>query len=200
MFNLPNPIPVFSQEPYFVSSDSYEESWQNRRTMYGCLLMGGLGGVVYEAMGQTRAVREITTMPRTTHGVFPLMWESVLWQNANQAIHARTFMLTNGAKYQDLVPHKEYLSPAWNSTDNWAYCMLTDDKKLFKIFFEKDIKDNVSGALPNTVYNAQWFNPRTGEWINAGLNGTLKSDAYGIVIIPSPPTSSEDWGLSLFSK
>jgi len=196
MWNLSNPIPIFNQEPWFVADDSAKEAWENRRTMYSCLLRGGLGGVVYEAMGQTRAVRETSDLPPGTHGKHPLMWVSVLWTNANETQHARTFMLTHGARYQDLVPHKELLSPAWNSTKHWAYCLRTDDRTLFKLYFERDGKESLSGALPDAAYTARWFNPRTGAWTNAGP-GTLIANAHGQIKLPAFPTANEDWAMSL---
>jgi hypothetical protein len=125
------------------------------------------------------------------------MWVSVLWDNANETQYAKTFMITHGARYQELVPHKEFLSPAWNSSYYWAYCMRTDDKKLFKLYFEKDLKSKLSGALPNTSYFAQWFNPRTGKWSKAGTDGTISSDENGVIALPLALPSSEDWGLSL---
>lgn len=197
MYNLPNPIPVFNQEPYFCADDSYMESWENRRTMYSCLLRGGLGGVVYEAMGQTRAVRETSDLPPGTHGLHPLMWVSVLWNNANDTRHAKTFMMTHGAKYFDLVPHHESFAPKWNSTSNWAYCMRTDDKKMFKLYFEKDLKNSITGALPDTEYFAYWFNPRTGLWNKANANGKIKADEKGNIHLPLALPTMEDWGLSL---
>ena len=195
MFNLKNPKPCYNQEPYFIGSDSPGAQFDNRRTMYSCLLRGGLAGVAYEAQGQTRAVRETSKVR-----YHPLMWVSVTWNSANQAQHAGTFMLTHGNKYWDLVPHKELLSPAWNSTPYWAYCMRTDDKRLFKLYFEKnDARTDLSGALPNTAYKAQWLNPRTGAWTNVGDSGTLTSNADGVISIPPCP-SAEDWCLSLWSK
>jgi len=128
------------------------------------------------------------------------MWVSVLWKNAEEAQHARTFMLTHGAKYQDLVPAKELLQPAWNSTGNWAYCMRTDDKKLIKLYFEKDFKSSLSGVLPNTTYLAYWFDPRTGAWSKAGSTGTLVSDASGTLLLPKALPTVEDWGLSLSTE
>jgi hypothetical protein len=74
-----------------------------------------------------------------------------------------------------------------NSTDYWAHCMRTDDKRLFKVYFEKGMKHTRSGALPNTSYHARWFNPRSGEW----------SDADGIVDLRPSPINTSDLGLSL---
>jgi hypothetical protein len=156
-----------------------------------------LGGVVYEAMGQTRAVRETSDLPPGTHGKHPLMWVSVLWSNANETQHARTFMLNHGDKYQHLVPRKDLLSPAWNSTKHWAYCMRTDDQTLFNLYFEKGGRESVSGALPNTIYNAQWFDPRTGRWTEAGDTGSLRSNAEGVLSLPACPNADQDWCLNL---
>lgn len=200
LFRLPNPVPCYNQEAWFLANDSPTESWNNRRTMYSCLLRGGLAGVSYEAMGQTRAVRETSSLPPGTHGLHPLMWVSVLWENAKEAQHARTFMFTHGASYQNLVPAKELLSPAWNSTRHWAYCMRTGDKKLIKLYFEKDPKTSLSGVLPNTTYLAYWFNPRTGVWSEAGADGRLTSDATGTLLLPQTLPTAEDWALSLSTE
>ena len=195
MFNLTPPKPCYNQEPYFIGSDSPGAQFDNRRTMYSCLLRGGLAGVAYEAQGQTRAVRETSNVR-----YHPLMWVSVTWNAASQAQHAGTFMLTHGNKYWDLLPHKELLSPAWNSTPYWAYCMRTDDKQLFKLYFEKNAaRTDLSGALPNTAYKAQWFNPRTGTWTNVGDSGTVKSGDDGVIPLPACP-STEDWCLSLSTE
>ena len=110
------------------------------------------------------------------------------------------------------MPHRELLSvfktgtdPAWvgfRETGNapqerWAYCMRTDDKRHFKVYFERNAtRPDLSGALPNAVYQAKWFDPRTGAWNKAG-DGTLTSDAQGKIALPACPTSADDWGLSL---
>jgi hypothetical protein len=57
--------------------------------------------------------------------------------------------------------------------------------------------------LPNAKYQARWFNPRTGVWLDDGDNGTLGSDAAGKAILPYFPGGSnksvEDWALKLVS-
>jgi len=134
------------------------------------------------------------------HGPFPNMWVSVKWQSANEVQFAAKFLMTHGAKYQDLAPHPELLSVSKTGswpTEGWAFLMRTDDKQLFKLYFQKfAARADFSGALPNSSYRAQWFDPRTGEWTNVG-NGTLTSDAQGKIVLPDAPSSSEDWGLSL---
>jgi hypothetical protein len=111
--------------------------------------------------------------------------------------------MTHGARYQDLVPHRELLSVFktghW-AVEGWAFLMRTDDKQLFKVYFEKGAAHpDISGARPGTAYQAQWFDPRTGDWTNAG-SGTLTSDAQGRIVLPPYPTPGDDWALSLSVK
>jgi hypothetical protein len=216
MFNLPKPLPAYNQEPWYVATDAPDERAWNRGIMYGSLLSGGLAGVAYEAYGMTRGNREIfdgtnqaeanNSRPQPESpswsccgGPFPNMWVAVKWQSANEVQFASKFMMTHGAKYQDLVPHRELLSVFktgnW-AVEGWAFLMRTDDKQLFKLYFQKRAAHpDLSGALPNTAYKAQWLDPRTGAWSNAG-NGTLMSDAQGRIVLPAFPTD-DDWALSL---
>lgn len=193
MFNLPNPIPAYNQEPWYISDDTPEERCRNRSTMYSCLLNGGIAGVAYQAKGLTRGNRENSSK-------FANMWVSIKWKSADEVRLAKAFMMTHGARYQDLAPHRELLSVFKTGDarqEGWAYCMRTDDKTLFKLYFEKNVtRPDLSGALPNAVYKAQWFDPRTGAWSNVG-SGTLTSDGQGRIALPACPTSADDWGLSL---
>jgi hypothetical protein len=159
-----------------------------------------LAGLANQAMGLTRGNRENSS-------TYANMWVSIKWESALDLGRARDFIMTHGAKYQDLAPHRELLSvfktggdptsPNDRRQEGWSYCMRTDDKTLFKLYFEKNVtRPDLSGALPNTVYKAQWFDPRTGAWSNAG-GGTLASDAQGRIVLPSCPTAEEDWGMSL---
>ena len=128
------------------------------------------------------------------------MWISIKWSTANELRYAKAFMMTHGARYQDLAPHREFLSVFKTGNmlqEGWAYCMRTDDKKLFKLYLEKGAaRPDLSGALPNAAYKAQWFDPRTGAWNKAG-NGALTSDAEGRIVLPACPTSGDDWGMSM---
>jgi hypothetical protein len=204
MYNLPKPIPVYNQEPWYIANDTPEERRRNRSTMYACLLNGGLAGVAHQAMGLTRGNRENSS-------TYVNMWVSIAWQSANEVRLAPAFLMADGVDYQDLVPHRELLSvfkgdaPAWVGAgparvapqEGWAYCMRTEDKKYFKLYFERNAaRPDLAGALPNAAYKAQWFDPRTGAWSGAGA-GTLTSDVQGRIALPACPTSADDWGLSL---
>ena len=209
MFRLPNPLPAYNQEPWYIANDTPEERTRNREIMYGNLLSGGLAGVAYEAYGMTRGNREnFADVDQACggdphkFGPFPNMWVAVKWQSANEVGFVKKFMMTDGPKYQDLVPHPEFLSVSKTGdwpTEGWSFLMRTDDKQLFKLYFEKRaVYPEISGALPSTAYKAQWFDPRTGAWSPAG-NGMLTADTEGKIVLPAFPTD-DDWALSLSTK
>ncbi len=205
MYNVPNPLPIFGQEPWYIPNDSAEERRKSRSTMYAQLLSGALSGAAYQAMGLTRGNRENSKQ-------FVNMWVSITWQAANEVPLAGKFLMDGGVRIQDLAPHRELLSVSktgetatfqhWSDTskilqEGWAYCLRTDDRRHFKLYFERNARrPDLSGALPGASYRAQWFDPRTGEWTPAA-GGTLKADAQGRIAVPECPTNADDWGLSL---
>ena len=205
MFRQPQPLPIYSQEPWYIGSDTPDERRKNRATMYASLLSGGLAGVAYQAQGLTRGVRENSKM-------FPKMWEAVKWQSANEVRLAPAFLMADGVDYRELVPQRELLSvyrsgppgarAYWQNANNlpqegWSFCLRTDDRRFFKLYFERKAQlPTLSGAIPGGVYRARWFDPRTGNWSNAG-DGTLTSDEKGQITLPAFPTSTDDWGMSL---
>jgi hypothetical protein len=71
---------------------------------------------------------------------------------------------------------------------------------LFLAYFEKHcpLESTLRGALERTSYNAQWFDPRTGAWSNAG-SGTVQANQWGWLRIPALP-SADDWGLKLTAR
>jgi len=70
------------------------------------------------------------------------------------------------------------------------------------LYFEKDCpKANLSGGLSGRKYKAKWFNPRTGDWIDAGV---LTAKSGGEITLPNFPgdikKSRDDWGLKLVAE
>jgi hypothetical protein len=131
------------------------------------------------------------------------IWEVIKWQSADQMRHLRTFILSEGSRYQELVPVVELLNPSRTGEEKscigWAYCAGTPEKDLFLLYFEKDCpKAALAGALPKSKYKALWFNPRTGNWINAGI---MNADSAGRIELPNFPDKSTkskiDWALKL---
>jgi hypothetical protein len=160
--------------------------------MYGSFLSGGLAGHVYGAEGIWGADIEPTA---PVH-----MWDAFQWRSGAEMQYLRAFAFSIGKDYQELVPMADLVSPNKThetlSYEGWAYCARTGDKKIFLAFFEKGCPTSeIRGARLNSVYRAQWFNPRDGTWIDAG-NGKLISSEIGIIELPDFPVDS-DWGLRL---
>jgi len=108
-----------------------------------------------------------------------------------------------GSRYQELVPSVDMLKPGRTGEEKscigWAYCAGTSEKDLFLLYFEKDCpKASLAGATPQSKYKALWFNPRSGNWIGAGV---LSADSAGRINLPNFPDKSTrsktDWALKL---
>jgi hypothetical protein len=80
--------------------------------------------------------------------------------------------------------------------EGWAYCAHTPENDIFMVYFEKGcVRSQIRAVRPLSVYAAQWFEPRSGTWRNAG-DGWLRSDAIGVIILPDFPDDG-DRGLRL---
>jgi hypothetical protein len=202
IFNTTPPVPAINGEPYYdgwgtraAAGGSEESALDARSAMYGSVLSGGLGGHIHGAAGLWPGNVE----PAAEHK----LWDALQWPAGAHMQHLKTFVLSEGRKYQDLVPHPELLTPnkfgpkeGWTG---WAYCARTDDQTLFMLYFEKDCpKAELTGAKPNAAYHAQWFNPRTGEWKDVG---EMRADQIGRINLPrylsEGDTASSDWALKL---
>jgi hypothetical protein len=209
IFNLKNPTPALNGEPYYAGykdnrgpgSANYTRGAEGgtdldnsfcRSGMYGSFLCGGLAGHVYGAEGIWGADIEPTAPVK--------MWDAFQWRSGAEMQYLRTFALSIGKRYQDLVPLADLVSPNKThetlSYDGWAYCARTDDKQIFLAYFEKGCPaSQVRGAKLNSVYRAQWFNPREGTWQDVG-KGKLTANKIGIIRLPDFP-DQWDWGLRL---
>jgi hypothetical protein len=60
----------------------------------------------------------------------------------------------------------------------------------------------VSGLTPNGTYDAHWFNPRSGEWLDDAQQ--LQADEAGVSALPLYPGGQDpaalDWALRLKRK
>lgn len=207
IFNSSPPRPALNGEPYYSGmADKRNRAYQFgapggtetddlyvRSGIYGSFLSGGFAGHIYGAEGIWGADIE--------PGSSPFMWEAFGWNSANQMKHLATFALSEGRRYQNLVPDANLVSP--NKTPlvrgytGWAYCARTPGRDLFLAYFEKGCpnKSVIRGALPRMIYQAEWFDPRQGEWSKVGR---LEADAWGRIELPDFP-SDNDWGLKLSS-
>jgi hypothetical protein len=206
MFNATPTVPCLNGEPYY---DGYQKKWAIggtttsalyvRSGMYGSVLSGGLAGHIHGAQGLWAGDVEDAAEHR--------IWDALQWPAGAQMQHLRTFVMSEGRKYQDLIPSADVISPNKTGKEDgylgWAYCARTPDKNLFFLYFEKDCpKATISGAIPNTAYIGRWFNPRSGEWSDTG-SGRLTADAEGKMSLPDFPDGSglskNDWGLKLLA-
>ena len=84
-----------------------------------------------------------------------------------------------------------------NGNRGWAFCARTPDRAFLLLYFEAGCPPaSVRGLLANGTYVARWFNPRTGQWIDAG-EWTANANSY-LSLPPFP--SGEDWALKLISR
>lgn len=209
IFNQKNPKPALNGEPYYsgyqdnrgpgsvnytlgaVGGTDLDAAYV-RSGMYGSFLSGGLGGHVYGAEGIWGADIEPTA---------PIhMWDAFKWRSGAEMQYLKTFAFSIGKRYQELVPLADLVSPNKThetlSYEGWAYCARTDDKEIFLAYFERECpKSEIRGAKLNSVYQAQWFNPRNGTWTDVG-NGKLIASKIGVIRVPNLP-NEEDWGLRL---
>ena len=209
IYNQKNPKPALNGEPYYAGyQDNRGPGGANytrgavggtdkdnafvRSGMYGSFLSGGLAGHVYGAEGIWGADIEPSA---PVH-----MWEAFQWKSGAEMQYLRTFAISIGKRYQELVPMADLVSPNKTSEtlsyEGWAYCARTTDKEIFLAFFEVGcLKSQIRGAKLNSVYQAQWFNLRDGTWSDVG-NGKLVANKIGIIRLPDFPDKS-DWGLRL---
>src|ERR1035437_1064258 len=209
IYNLKKPTPALNGEPYYSGykdnrgpgSANYTRGADGgtekdnsfvRSGMYGSFLSGGFAGHVYGAEGIWGADIEPSA---------PIhMWDAFQWRSGAEVQYLRTFAFSIGKRYQDLVPLADLVSPNKThdvlSYEGWAYCARTPDKNIFLAYFEKECpQSEIRGAKLNSVYSAQWFNPRNGTSTDAG-NGKLISSKIGVIRLPKFP-ENVDWGLKL---
>lgn len=197
MFYLKDPVPCLHNEPYYdglkwgntPDQGSDLAAYYSRVALYGSVLSGGLAGHVYGADHIWRGNNE---MP----GAF-------LIQSAAQMQYIYKFLFSEGTSYQDLMPDKQLLEP--NQTRNedknmgWAYCMHTEAKDLFMLYFEKDCpKAILNGTKPGAGYELQWFDASDGNWVKTER---VASDQEEKIIMPEFPSGSgiskKDWAVKL---
>ena len=207
IFRSPIPRPALNGEPFYsgyvdarglnggykhgAPGGTEADSRYVRSGMYGSFLSGGLGGHVYGAEGIWGADIEPAAPIK--------MWDAIQWPSGAQMQRLRTFALSIGRRYQDLVPD-EWVTPSKSaavlSYEGWIYAARTPDAGIFLAYFEKGCpKSKLRGARPMGLYSAQWFDPRTGAFSTAAPT-PLASNNIGEIQVPAFPDDN-DWGLRL---
>ena len=204
IFNASPPVPGINGEPYYAGMEGADGDTETsalycRSAMYGSVLSGGLGGHIYGAGGWDGGMWGGNVEDAAENHI----WDVIKWRSADQMRHLRTFIMSEGGRYRNLVPSANLIKPNRSgkakSCIGWSYCARTPEKDLFVLYFEKDCpKANLSGAILRGKYKAVWFNPRTGIWRDAGV---LSANSAGVIDLPSFPGNStrsrEDWAMKL---
>jgi hypothetical protein len=200
-------LPAFAGEPYYSggqggklggSADSppggsEADSRNQRSSMFGTFLSGGLAGYIYGSFPIERADIE--------PGAAIKMWDAFPWAGGNLMKTMRAFVFSQGKRYQDLIPSADFVLPNRtqdaDSFEGWAYAAATKEKDFVLVYWEKDCPtDQLRGVLAHASYEAKWFDPRKSEWRDAGA---FVSNMYGVIRLPKKPTA-DDWGMQLVLK
>ena len=210
LFQLEPPYPAVNLEPYYPAwfnkpagerppANSERDNYFARAQMYSCVLSGALAGHVFGHAGYDCTT---TGEPR---GRRPYIWEALLYESGAQMQFLKAFMLSEGNRYQALLPATKEMNPskAPNSPaeglDGWGFMMRTAQKDLAFLYFEnKAQRATLSGFQPNQPYQCDWFDPRCGQWTN---RTQLVADDKGILTMPAFPgrldIAQTDWAAKL---
>jgi hypothetical protein len=208
-------IPGYCNEPYYVgwvenkvdgespSMNSKRDNYFARSHAYGHMMNGGLAGHIIGT-----GSRWCTGPGEKYTNSYPPPWETLHYTlMTDQARFIPRFLMSEGLKYRELEVSNEdlLLRKREGFTDQklegWAHMVKTPDRKLVMLYFEQEAqKQIVEGLNANQTYLAQWFNPRTGEWIPVG-GGSLHSGDDGSLVFPDYPggnaIAKEDWAAKL---
>ena len=115
------------------------------------------------------------------------------------------FMLSEGKQYQNLKLAVSDVHPSKapgskeDGLDGWSYMMRTPEKDLAFLYFEnKSVLPRLSGFNPNTSYKVQWYDTKTGQWID---EVSVQTDGSGNLSMPAFPDgntpSDRDWAVKI---
>ena len=206
IFHNENPVPAINGEPYYpghVTSfldvngkvyervlgdvNSEEDHMNFRSSLYGSILSGGYGGNLagFEAGWSGNVEPEEVPFK---------LWDTMTFPSSYQAKFTRDFLLSEGKRYQELVPEAQLITPNFSGREHgwrgWAYCSATSKRDLVMGYLEKDsLPARVRGLWPGDLFAFQWFNPRTGRW---GEIMELEVNYYGSIPLPERPDEL-DW-------
>lgn len=209
LFRLEPPYPAINLEPYYTGwnheinrpggetppPNSDRDNYFARAQMYGSVLSGGLAGHVHGT-----AAYDITSTGEPA-GWRPHIWDALRYESGAQMQHLRDFVLSEGARYQELLLASEDLSPRKSpdafddGLDGWSFMMRDAEKSFALLYFEYHaVAPRLDGFRANAAYQWIWYNPRTGEW-SAPI--ALTADASGALHAPPFPDSKaaahQDW-------
>jgi hypothetical protein len=213
LFRLDPPFPAANLEPYYAGwsheinrpggetpvPGSDRDTYFARAQMYGSVLSGGLAGHVHGT-----GAYDVTTTGEPA-GWRPYIWEALKYASGGQMGHLRAFVLSEGARYQDLRLASDAIHPRAaqgandDGLDGWSYMMRTVEGDFALLYFENgaaaaQLRDFEAGAR----YLWTWFDPRTGAW---SAPVVLSADRRGVLARPDlparGPAGADDWAAKI---
>jgi hypothetical protein len=198
LFRLTPPYPAANLEPYYTgwnhqinrpggetpAENSERDNYFARAMMYGSVLSGALAGHVHGT-----AAYDVTSTGEPA-GWRPHIWTALHYESGAQMQHLRDFVLSQGARYQDLVPASQDLDPRSipdalaDGLDGWSFLMRTPSRDFALAYFEqKALAARLRGFEPRARHHWVWFDPRRGTWsrpvvVVADSQGTLASPPF----------------------
>src|SRR5690606_8539690 len=150
LFALEPPYPAINFEPYYTGwnheinkpggetppPNSDRDNYFARAQMYGSVLSGGLAGHVHGT-----AAYDVTSTGEPS-GARPHIWDALKYESGNQMQHLETFVLSEGARYQQLKPYQQHLHPqkskgsSVRGLDGWSLMMLNEEKDFGLLYCE----------------------------------------------------------------
>ncbi len=212
LFALQPPYPAANLEPYYTgwnhqinrpggetpAENSERDNYFARAMMYGSVLSGALAGHVHGT-----AAYDVTTTGEPA-GWRPHIWTALRYESGAQMQHLETFVLSEGARYQqlelasmDLVP-RSIPGALGDGLDGWSFLMRTAARDFALAYFEhKAVRARLKGFTPRARYRWTWFDPRTGEWSKAIK---VTTDAQGSLLAPPFPDGAEQATTDIAAK
>jgi len=201
IFRLTPAYPAANLEPYYSgwnhainrpggetpAANSDRDTYFARAMMYGSVLSGGLAGHVHGT-----GAYDVTSTGEPA-GWRPYIWTALRYTSGAQMQHLKTFVLSEGDRYQDLLLASADLDPRSSAgalsdgLDGWSYMMRTADRTFALLYFENNASGaRLHGFTPNARYRWTWFDPRHGAWLEPA---PLTADANGDLTTPAFPAS-----------
>jgi hypothetical protein len=152
--------------------------------MYGSVLSGALAGHVHGT-----AAYDVTSTGEPA-GWRPHIWTALRYESGAQMRHLGTFVLSEGARYQELVPASQDLEPRADPAaladglDGWSFLLRTAQRDFALAYFESGARrPQLRGFAARSNYLWTWFDTRTGQWsrpirIRAGAGGVLQAPPF----------------------
>lgn len=185
-FMLPDPLPTLCQEPVYPGWGKppvpLDDDYLPRSMAWSCVLQGGLAGHIYGSV-----------FFDGKDGV-----DGLTAAGSDRLPVLKEFILSEGRRYQDLVPVRRLASDKF---DGSAVIARAADGRLLMAYFQRGARTEAfEGLKPGGRYRAQWFEPREGGWKRGGT-GEITTDAAGRWKVPPFPddddTADRDWALKL---